>query len=109
MKKTTLTLLLASLSIASHAAQTIEKVAIANDIVTIHMSENRTDTIASCVSQDQHNTWAFSLTSSQGKNLYRAAIAAHSGNKTVEISGANDCQAQQGIERPQAIEILLGS
>jgi len=86
---------------------TITNVAIQNDTVVVTVSQSRTQSIASCVDNGNANKWAFSLASSEGKNLYRGVVAAHSSGNAVTITPTGDCQALTGIERPQGIEINL--
>jgi hypothetical protein len=83
----------------------ISSVSINDSVVIITTAQSRTENIAACSLNENSNKWAFSLTSSEGKNLYRAVITAHAAGRIVDITAAGDCQALDGIERLQAIEI----
>jgi len=107
MKKIISILAISFCSNSVAASSTINSVLITNNIVTIITAEARTENLAICTDAENANKWAFSLVSTEGKNLYRAVIAAHGAGKTVDITPTGDCQAFQSIERPQAIEIKL--
>ncbi|GLX78735.1 hypothetical protein tinsulaeT_20750 [Thalassotalea insulae] len=77
------------------------------DVVIFTVSEARSQNLASCVSTDNQDKWAFSLATAEGKNLYRALLHAHASQKIVEIAGTGDCSAHAGVERPQAIAVAL--
>ncbi|MCG7560715.1 hypothetical protein [Pseudoalteromonas sp. McH1-42] len=50
--------------------------------------------------------WAFSLSSAEGPSLYRAILAAQSGNVQLAVTPAGDCAAASGVARPAAITLL---
>ncbi|KNC68157.1 hypothetical protein AC626_06470 [Pseudoalteromonas rubra] len=59
-----------------------------------------------CANTDAPFHWAFSLSSAEGPSLYRAILAAQSGNVQLAVTPAGDCAAASGVARPAAITLL---
>lgn len=90
-----------------NAAAPINYLNVENDIVYFSTSESKNKASPNCAVDETKEQWAMSLTSTEGRNLYRALLTANASGNSIEVTSANDCQATQNIERPLSIEIVL--
>ncbi|WP_125781902.1 hypothetical protein [Pseudoalteromonas rubra] len=81
------------------------EVKIANNVVFFQAPPPDTDNL-DCFDTNAPFQWAFSLNSVDGPSLYRAILAAQSGQAQLVIVPAGDCAAAHGLARPAAITLL---
>ncbi|WP_125562377.1 hypothetical protein [Pseudoalteromonas rubra] len=81
------------------------EVQIVNDVVYFQAPLPDLSSV-SCANTDAPFHWAFSLSSAKGPSLYRAILAAQSGNVQLAVTPAGDCAAAPGVARPAAITLL---
>ncbi|KZN68266.1 hypothetical protein N473_07520 [Pseudoalteromonas luteoviolacea CPMOR-1] len=84
-------------------AQTIA-VKISEDIV--YFNAPITGEAPSCVTADNINQWAFSLTSPDGAHLYRALLAAQNQHALIKVAATSQCSAVFNIATPKSIELI---
>ena len=88
-------------------AAKVTSVNVDNGIVYFLTDESKSGTRPVCVDTGNEQFWAFSLQSTEGKNLYRALLTANASGKSIDVESANDCQAIGGYERPQSISVQV--
>lgn len=93
--------------LTSYAATKITSINIKNDIVYFSTEQNKSHTPPSCATTNPLNQWAISLTSSAGRNLYKALLTANSTGKMIDIESAQDCLADVTVEHPASITVQL--
>ncbi|GLX78727.1 hypothetical protein tinsulaeT_20670 [Thalassotalea insulae] len=106
MKNTLLAFTLSAFSALSFASSHISYLNVENDTVVFSLSEAKSHTIPSCVSSENQQKYAVSLTSETGRAVYSLLITAMASKQGIAVESANDCAVVSGIEQAMGVSIV---
>lgn len=93
----------------ANAAGQVNSLEIKDNVVVFSTEEVKTATIPPCSYPVHSQKWAFSIDSTEGRNLYSSLLTANSVGLAVTVESAQDCRDSAGIERPASISIVKES
>ncbi|GLX78732.1 hypothetical protein tinsulaeT_20720 [Thalassotalea insulae] len=106
MKNTLLAFTLSAFSALSFASSHISYLNVENDTVVFSLSDEKSHTIPSCVSSENQQKYAVSLTSETGRAVYSLLITAMASKQGIAVESANDCAVVSGIEQAMGVSIV---
>ncbi|MCH2058017.1 MAG: hypothetical protein MK214_15670 [Thalassotalea sp.] len=90
---------------ASNANDEVQNLKVDGNLVTFTAGTGTSEPVLACVTEETTHLWGFSLDSASGKAMYSMLVTAIASNRGVNVSTANDCVDDSGIERAQSIEL----
>jgi hypothetical protein len=89
----------------SQATGTVDLLKIDNNVLLFSTTETKSDSVLTCVSDDNTQNWAVSLQTDEGQGIYALLLAAVSNNQSITVESAEDCGALDGTERASSVAI----
>ncbi|NRB64685.1 MAG: hypothetical protein HRU40_16935 [Saprospiraceae bacterium] len=97
------TVALISTSFNSFAAAKLKYLSVKNDVVYFSLTENKSHTKLSCVSDENTEIWAFSLNESDADQKLTLLTTAFATNLSITVTPAGQCVDNLSVEKPREI------
>ncbi|KNC66279.1 hypothetical protein [Pseudoalteromonas ardens] len=105
MKKLVVTASFCLLSSTAMAASQISQLNVTGDVAIFTLETPKTHTVPGCVTAENQNKWAVSLSSLQGQALYSLLVTAVSKDKLVSVQSAQRCESVADVEQVQGLTL----
>ncbi|WP_194867676.1 hypothetical protein [Pseudoalteromonas sp. PPB1] len=105
MKKLVVTASFCLLSSTAMAASQISQLNVSGDVAIFTLEAPKTHTVPGCVTAENQNKWAVSLSSLQGQALYSLLVTAVSKDKLVSVLSAQRCESVADVEQVQGLNL----
>ncbi|WP_157576860.1 hypothetical protein [Pseudoalteromonas rubra] len=105
MNKLLITASLCLLSSTVMAASTVSQLNVTGDVAIFTLDTPKAHTVPRCVTAENKDKWALSLSTLQGQALYSLLVTAVSKDKLVSVQSAQRCESVADVEQVQGLTL----